>query len=122
MNFELRTWQYSTRHDDMVDTSMIVGNREGMLKHVELPMVDATDAYERIALAERIFCIGGYDEREKLEVVSVSFIVDVLSWFNSETHIRGFQSWLEFKEKFIVRFSKKNFRDPSQPFFAVKHA
>lgn len=50
----------------------------------------------------------------------MSLAGDVLSWFNSETHIQNLRSWNEFKEKLIARFSKVKFRDPSQPFFAVR--
>ena len=109
----------SVRMDEMGDRNSIVGSRERMLKRVELPIFDGTDPYGWFALAERFFRIGGFGERTKLEVVSVSLAKDVLSWFNSEMHRRTFRSWMEFKEKMIARFSKEKFRDPSQPFFAV---
>ena len=110
----------SLRNEDAVDRTTVVGSRERMLKHVELLVFDGVDAYAWFALAERSFRIGGYDDRAKLEVVSVSLAVDVLSWFNSEMHRRDFRSWIEFKQKLVSRFSKEKFRDPSQPFFTVK--
>lgn len=110
----------SVRNEETVDRSFVVGNKDKMLKRVELPVFDGEDAYGWFALAERYFRIAGFDERSKLDVVSVSLVGDVLSWFNSETHRREFRSWKEFKEKLISRFSKEKLRDPSQPFFAVK--
>ena len=110
----------SSRNEDANDRTTVVGSRERMLKRVELPVFDGVDAYAWFALAERFFRIGGYDDIAKLEVVSVSLAGDVLSWFNSEMHRRGFRSWIEFKQKMVSRFSKEKFRDPSQPFFAVK--
>ena len=110
----------SSRNEDANDRTTVVGSRERMLKRVELPVFDGVDAYAWFALAERFFRIGGYDDRAKLEVVSVSLAGDVLSWFNSEMNRRGFRSWIEFKQKLVSRFSKEKFRDPSQPFFAVK--
>ena len=104
----------------MVDRNTGVENREGMLKRVQLAIFDAADAYCWFALAESFFRIGDYDEKAKLEVVSVSLVGDVLSWFNSETHRRGFRSWIELKEKMIARFSKEMFGDPSQLVFAIK--
>ena len=110
----------SSRNENAVDRTSIVGNRERMLKRMELPVYDGCDAYGWLALAERFLRIGGYDDRAKLDVVSVSLAGDVLSWFNSESHRRGFRSWMDFKQKLIARFSKEKFRDPSQPLFAVK--
>lgn len=109
----------SSRNEDMVDRNSVVGSKDRLLKRVELPIFEGDDAYGWFALAERYFRIGGFDDRAKLEVISVSLKGDVLSWFNSEVHRRGFQSWTEFKEKLIARFSKEKLRDPSQPFFAV---
>ncbi|KAL0744924.1 hypothetical protein Bca101_101029 [Brassica carinata] len=110
----------SIRNEDVSDRTTVVGSRERMLKRVELPVYDGCDAYGWLALAEHFFRIGGYDDRAKLDMVSVSLAGDVLSWFNSESHRRGFRSWMEFKQKLIARFNKEKFRDPSQPFFAVK--
>lgn len=99
-----------------LEWSQIVGNRECMLKHVELPIFDGEDAYCGIALAEIFFHIGGYDERAKMDVVTFSLVGNVLSWFNSDTHRRGFPSWTEFKEKLIARFIKEKLCDPNRPF------
>ena len=109
----------SVRMDETVDRNMIVGSRERMLKRVELPIFDGADPYGWFALAERFFRIGGFDERTKLEVVSVSLAGYVLSWFHSEMYRRAFRSWMGFKETLMARFSKEKLRDPSQPFFAV---
>ena len=95
-------------------------SRDGLLKRVALPSFSGDDAYGWFALAERYFRIGGYDERKKLEIVSVSLAGDVLSWFNSEVQRSNFMSWQDFKGRVIARFSREKLRDPSQPFFVVK--
>lgn len=105
------------RNTDRSGNDMIE-SREGLLKRVELHVFSGDDVYGWIALAERFFRIGGYNEAAKLEVVSISLGGDVLSWFNSEVHRRQFRK--DFKEKLVARFSHVKFRDPSQPFFAVK--
>ena len=86
---------------------------------MELPPFSGDDEYGWFALAERYFRIGGYDDRRKLEMVSVILAGDVLSWFNTEAHRSNFQSWIDFKERLIAHFSREKLRDPSQPFFAV---
>lgn len=88
-------------------------DRDSWIKKVELPTFSGDDVYGWIALAERFFRIGGYDEVRKLELISVSLGGDVLSWFNSEVLRRPFMSWLNFKERLIARFSKVKLRDPS---------
>lgn len=91
-----------------------------MMKRVELPIFDGEDAYGWIAVAERFFRMGEYDEMTKMRLVSVSLKGDVLSWFNSEILRRPFETWIEFKQRLIARFSRVKLRDPSQPFFAVR--
>lgn len=106
--------------EEGMERNTIKENIDEFLKRLTLPLFSGTDTYGWFALAERYFRIGGYDERRKLEIVSVSLAGDVLSWFNSETHRSNFTCWRDFKERLIVRFSKEKFRDSSQPFFAVK--
>lgn len=103
-----------------MDRNTSVDGRDRLLKKIDLPTFSGTDAYGWFALAERYFRIGGYDERRKLEIFSVSLAGDVLSWYNSEANRNNFTSWRDFKERLIVRFSREKLRDPSQPFFAVK--
>lgn len=109
----------SFRNEDQTERYQVVKTRDGLLKKIDLPAFDGGDTYAWLALAEIFFRIGGYDDRAKMEVVSVSLAGDVLSWFNSETHRRNLRSWNEFKEKLGARFSKVKYRDPSQPFFEV---
>lgn len=109
----------SIRPEETVNRNQIVANREKMLRRVELPVFEGDDPYSWFALAERFFRIGGYDDRAKMEIVSVSLAGDVLGWFNSEMHRTGFRSWVDFKERLIARFSREKLRDPSQPFFTI---
>lgn len=44
---------------------------------------------------------------EKLEIVFVSFLGDVLSWFNNEIYKSNFVSWNKVKERLLVRFSRE---------------
>lgn len=109
----------SFRSDEGVDRNTVTERKDGLLKRVELPSFSGDDTYGWLALAERYFRIGGYDERRKLEIVSIILAGDVLSWFNSEAQRSQFRSWNDFKERLIARFSRQKLRDPSQPFFAV---
>ncbi|KAG2255451.1 hypothetical protein Bca52824_074745 [Brassica carinata] len=77
-----------------------------MMKRVELPIFDGEDTYGWIAVAERFFRMGEYDEMTKMRLVSVSLKGDVLSWFNSEILRRPFETWIEFKQRLIARFSE----------------
>lgn len=79
-----------------------ISDHREMMKRVELPIFDGEDAYGWIALAERFFRLGGYDEVAKIELVSVSLSGDVLSWFNSEILRRPFETWLDFKQRLIA--------------------
>lgn len=82
---------HSSRNEDNAERYQVVKTRDGLLKKIDLPAFDGGDTYVWIALAERFFRIGGYDDRSKMEVVSVSLAGDVLSWFNSETHRKEFE-------------------------------
>ena len=97
----------------------LMDDRDSLIQKVELPIFSGDDVYGWIALAERFFRIGGYNELMKIDLVSVSLGGDVLSWFNSEVLSRPFLSWNDFKERLIARFSRVKLRDPSQPFFNV---
>lgn len=83
-----------------------LGDHRDMIKRVELPIFDGDDAYGWIALAERFFRIGGYDETAKIELGLISLSGDVLSWFNSEIIRRPFECWFDFKTRLIARFSR----------------
>ena len=109
----------SLRNEDAVDRTTVVGSHERMLKHVELLVFDGVDAYAWFALAERSFRIGGYDDRAMLEVVSVSLAGDILSWFNSEMHRRGFQSWIEFKQKLVLDLVRRSSEIPVSRFLQL---
>ena len=110
----------TSRSEEGIERNSLTEKRDGLLKRVELPSFSGDDTYGWLALAERYFRIGGYDERRRLEIVSVILAGDVLSWFNSEAQRSEFRSWTDFKERLIARFSREKLRDPSQPFFAVK--
>ena len=97
----------------------LMDDRDSLIQKVELPIFSGDDVYGWIALAERFFRIGGYNELMKIDLVSVSLGGDVLSWFNSEVLSRPFLCWNDFKERLIARFSRVKLRDPSQPFFNV---
>lgn len=42
-----------------------------MIKHIDMPVFVGVNTYGWIARVERFFRIGGYDENEKLELVSL---------------------------------------------------
>lgn len=61
-----------------MDMNTVTDSRDGLLKRVELPSFTGDDAYCWFTLAERYFRIGSYDERRKLEIVSMSVTGDLL--------------------------------------------
>ncbi|XP_010445504.1 PREDICTED: uncharacterized protein LOC104728178 [Camelina sativa] len=94
--------------------------RESLLKNVEMPLFDGTEAYSWIARVERFFRMGGFTDADRLELVSVSLTGDALSWYNWEINRLPFQSWLQFKARLLLRFGNLKSRGPSQSLFCLK--
>ena len=84
----------------------LMDDRDSLIRNVELPIFSGDDVYGSIALAERFFRIGGYNEMMKIDLISVSLGGDVLNWFNNEVVSRPFLSWIDFKDRLIARFSR----------------
>lgn len=59
-----------------------MNNREGLLRKVEMPVLDGTHPYSWILRAERFFWIGHITLQGRVEIVSRSLETDALSWFN----------------------------------------
>ncbi|CAN8289390.1 unnamed protein product [Cochlearia groenlandica] len=49
-----------------------LGNKDRLLKKVEMPIFEGTNTYSWLARAERFFRLGGYDDREKRDLVSIT--------------------------------------------------
>lgn len=113
---------HSTRNRDPRLRNSSLANRDSLLKKIEMPIFEGVDTYGWIVKVERYFCLGGYTEDEKMEMVSVSLEGAVSSWFNSEIRIRPFLDWRDLKERLLVRFTRGKIRDPSQPLCALKQS
>ncbi|XP_019087235.1 PREDICTED: uncharacterized protein LOC104724392 isoform X1 [Camelina sativa] len=68
------------------------GLRENLFRNVEMAIFEGVGIYGWIARVERFFRMGGYNEAEKLALVSVSLQGEALSWFNWEANRRQFEN------------------------------
>lgn len=93
--------------------NIFIANRDSLLKQVEMPIFEGIDTYGWIVKVERFFRIGGNNEEEKLELVSVSLAGDVASWFNSDIRTIPYLDWRDFKERLLAKFIREKIRDPS---------
>lgn len=104
-------------HHDSVNRAM---NRDSLLRKVEMPIFEGTNAFGLITKVERFFQIGKYSDTEKLRIVSLSLDGDVLSWYNWQTNRVPFANWNEFKVKLLARFGQDGLGSPNQRLFALK--
>ncbi|XP_010420917.1 PREDICTED: uncharacterized protein LOC104706420 [Camelina sativa] len=96
------------------------GLRENLIKNVEMPIFDGAGVYGWVARVERFFRIGGYNDEEKLALISVSLSGEALSWYNWVVNTRQFESWSQFKSSLMLRFGNLKLRGPSQSLFCIK--
>ncbi|XP_010412881.1 PREDICTED: uncharacterized protein LOC104699246 [Camelina sativa] len=85
-----------------------------------MPIFDGAGIYGWVARVERFFRIGGYNDEEKLALVSVSLSGEALSWYNWVVNTRQFGSWVQFKSSLMLRFGNLKIRGPSQSLFCIK--
>ncbi|XP_010507453.1 PREDICTED: uncharacterized protein LOC104784079 [Camelina sativa] len=95
-------------------------SREELLKNSEIPVFSGGNIYSWLALSEQYFCIGGFSEAEKLDLVSVHLTGDALGWFNWEVNRAPFDSWFQFKDRLLLRFGNLRVKGPSQSLFCIK--
>lgn len=96
------------------------GIRENLLKNVEMAVFEGIGIYSWIARVERFFRTDGYNDAEKLALVSVSLQGEALSWYNWQINRHEFESWNQFKAALILRFGNLKIRGPSQSLFCIK--
>ncbi|XP_019089071.1 PREDICTED: uncharacterized protein LOC104733383 [Camelina sativa] len=96
------------------------GLRENLMKNVEMAVFDGVGVYSWVARVERFFRLGGYNDEEKLALVSVSLSGEALSWYNWVINTREFNSWMQFKSSLMLRFGNLKIREPSQSLFCIK--
>ena len=103
------------RHQELGPSS-----RENLLKNSEMPIFDGLNIYGWISLSERYFRIGGFSDKEKLDLVSVHLAGDALRWFNWEINRSPFLNWFQFKDRLLLRFGNLRIKGPSQSLFCIK--
>ncbi|XP_010462823.1 PREDICTED: uncharacterized protein LOC104743438 [Camelina sativa] len=101
-------------------SSIRPGLRENLVKNVEMAVFDGAGVYGWIARVERFFRLGGYNDEEKLALVSVSLSGEALSWYNWVINTRQFDSWGQFKSALMLRFGNLKIRGPSQSLFCIQ--
>ncbi|XP_019101560.1 PREDICTED: uncharacterized protein LOC109133111 [Camelina sativa] len=84
-----------------------------------MAVFEGVGIYGWIALVERFFRMGGYNDAEKLVLASGSLQGEALSWYNLEINKRQFESWVQFKSGLMLKFGSK-IRGPSISLFRIK--
>ncbi|CAL9224526.1 unnamed protein product [Arabidopsis halleri] len=95
-------------------------NRKSLLRKIEMPKFDGSNAYDWLSKVERFFRVGRYSDFDKLDLVALSLEGDVLKWFNWEMTRREFNSWDEFRRRLFSRFGAAPEESPGNRLFAIK--
>jgi len=102
------------------ESQILLDNRSSLLRRIEMPMFDRSGVYEWFSRVERFFCVGRYQDPDKLDLVALSLEGDVLKWFNWEMQWNEFRSWPEFRQRLFLRFGASVDEDPGNKLFAIK--
>lgn len=97
-----------------------LGNRESMLKKVEMPMCDGSKISEWIADIEYFYTLGRYGDEAKLDLVPLCLQGALKKWYAWVMNRGGFRSWRDFINKMLVRFSESIDDEPATRLFAIK--
>lgn len=74
---------------------------------MDLPNFVGVNPNVWINRAERYFRLVNFSEQDKFDLLDVSFEGVVLNWFNIELVEEPFLSWQDFKERLILRFTRR---------------
>lgn len=96
-----------------------LANRESMLKKVEMPVCDGTKVLDWI-MDLYFYNLGRYSDEAKLDLVPLCLQGAVKKWFAWVMRMGGFQSWRDFKQRLMVRFSDSIDEEPETRVFAIK--
>ncbi|XP_010467899.1 PREDICTED: uncharacterized protein LOC104747885 isoform X2 [Camelina sativa] len=81
-------------HADTKQGDFNPGFRDNLLKNSEMSVFDGERIYGWLSLVKRYFWIGGFNDMEKLDLVSVHLAGDALGWYNLETGSMVEYVWL----------------------------
>ena len=95
-------------------------NHESMLKKVEMPFCDGSKVLDWIVDIEYFYNLGRYGDEAKLDLVPLCLRGALKKWYASVMRRGGFQSWRDFKQKLLVRFSESIEEEPETRLFAIK--
>ena len=69
---------------------------------------------------ENYFTLGQYEDREKIDVLSLCLQGQVKRWFAWVMKQRGFVGWDDFKDIMMLRFAKSIEDEPATRLFALR--
>ncbi|CAL9249063.1 unnamed protein product [Arabidopsis halleri] len=102
------------------ESNLVLDNRSSLLRRIKMPVFDGSQPYEWFSKVERFFRVGRYQDPDKLDLVALSLEGDVLKWFNWEMNRNEFRSWLDFRQRLVLRFGESIENDPGNRLFAIK--
>ncbi|XP_019088814.1 PREDICTED: uncharacterized protein LOC104725465 [Camelina sativa] len=101
---------------NVLTQGIMKGNRDNMVKKIELPIFHGLYPCSWITQVERLIRSDQHTDMEKIQLVTQKLKGDALSWFKNVS----FKNWKDFKSKLYVRFG--NLAPVTlQPLSALKH-
>ncbi|KAL0545306.1 hypothetical protein IC582_015184 [Cucumis melo] len=91
------------RNEGKTETEEAAADRN-KFKKVEMPVFAGEDPDSWLFRAERYFQIHKLSDSEKMLVSTISFDGPALNWYRSQEEREKFTSWLNLKERLLVRF------------------
>ena len=76
-------------------------NRDSMIKKIEMPRFNGTDATDWIVEVEHFFEVGRFRDSERLDLIAFAVEDKAKKWFAWVRKREGFRDWVDFKHQLV---------------------
>lgn len=117
-----RHWEHNRDESQLGYRSgqLNLANREHMLKKLEMPKFEGTNAHDWIVDVEHFFTVGRFRDSELLDMIALCVEGKIKKWFAWVLKRGGFRDWMDFKQQLIYRFAEAIDDEPETRLFSLR--